>query len=200
MKAVPAGAPMTLGVGETDGVGRVRLGGGSWRPTMGVDRVLIDSYWESLALVRSAHRAARRRKGEQARLDRQHLSSMERDLVWVLKYLETGHPPEHRRGTYRWIVPVDPRTLDTLVKVRTAAGPGEWRALDSQLDRLLALLAPREREAFALVRGQGCSFRETAEYMGLRSSGTASHLVRRAERKLRKAAEHVFVAHPTAYK
>lgn len=153
---------------------------------------LIDEYRESLRLVRHAHRRAKERRDatgdEQAITDCEHLSSMERDLLWTIEYLESGHPPDYHRGVYKWSVPVDPQILKRIVKARTKdETTSRWAALDPTLDELLSLLAPREREAFIMVRGRGISFRQAADYMGVYSSGTVSNLVRRAERKLRRA-------------
>ena len=153
---------------------------------------LIDEYYESLRLVRIARKRAKRRRDghddDQAHSDCEHLSSMERDLLWTIEYLETGHPPDYHRGIYKWSVPVDPQVLKRIVKARTKDETvSRWAVLDPDLDELLSLLAPREREAFIMVRGRGISFRQAAEYMGVYSSGTVSNLVRRAERKLRRA-------------
>lgn len=153
---------------------------------------LIDEYRESLRLVRFAHERAKRRRNEQgderAATDCEHLASMERDLLWTIEYLENGHPPDYHRGVYKWSVPVDPQVLKRIVKARTKDETvSRWAVLDPDLDELLSLLAPREREAFIMVRGRGISFRQAAEYMGVYSSGTVSNLVRRAERKLRRA-------------
>lgn len=61
-----------------------------------------------------------------------------------------------------------------------------WVTSDTKLRNILSSLTPREREAFILIRGQGISFRETARYMGVRSPGTITNLVKRAERKIRR--------------
>ena len=153
---------------------------------------LIDEYYESLRLVRIARKRAKRRRDghddDKAHSDCEQLSSMERDLLWTIEYLETGHPPDYHRGIYKWSVPVDPHILRRIVRVRSLdETESRWVALDPDLDRMLSLLAPREREAFVMVRGRGISFRHTAEYMGLRSPGAVFNMVRRAERKLRRA-------------
>lgn len=158
---------------------------------------LVSEYVESLATVRRAKRKARARATERARVDAQILSGMERDLIWILNYLESGHPPDFRRGAFRWIVPVDPHKLGCMIKARRRDGDtSEWRSFDPDLEDLLAVLTPREREALVLVRGHNCSYREAARYMQV-SDGTVSTLVRRAERKIRRASLRQFVAHPS---
>lgn len=158
---------------------------------------LIDEYRQSLRLVRRAIERSHSRVDDRAEIDRSHLREMEAELVWVLEYLETGHVPDFRKGAYRWIVPVDPSKLRFMVKaVSAATGQADWVALDAGLDRLLSVLTPREREALVLVRGYNCSYREVARYMQV-SDGTVSTLVRRAERKIRRASLRQFVAHPS---
>lgn len=154
---------------------------------------LLEEYLDSLASVRRAQRAAKQRRDnhndEGAALDCQQLSSMERDLLWAIEYIETGRVPDYHRGVHKWTVPVDPQLLQRVVKARGRnETKARWITTDADLSRLLSRLAPREKEAFILVRGQGISFRQTARYMGVRSPGTVSNLVRRAERKLRRAA------------
>lgn len=148
----------------------------------------VDQYRRSLAKVRRAIRRCKARNDEQARLDREHLSTMERELLWVLEYIETGHVPDHHKGAYKWTVPVDPHKIRDMVKVRAKGGAeAEWRSFDERLDALMSVLTSREREAFVLVRGSLCSYREAARYMQVRSVGTVANMVRRAEQKLRKA-------------
>lgn len=152
---------------------------------------LIDEYWASLALVRRTKIAAQKRYREQLSasdaIDCQHLSSMERDLLWAIEYLETGRLPDYHRGIYKWTVPIDPQLLQKVVKVKAKDEPkARWVTSDTNLSNILSSLTPREREAFILIRGQGISFRETARYMGVRSPGTITNLVKRAERKIRR--------------
>jgi DNA-directed RNA polymerase specialized sigma24 family protein len=154
---------------------------------------LLDEYLDSLATVRRALRQAQQRRDnhndEQAALDYQQLTSMERDLLWAVEYLETGRVPDYHRGVHRWTVPVDPQLLQRMIKARAnATAKPRWVTRSPELGELLGILTPREKEAFVLVRGQGISFRQTARYMGVRSPGTVSNLVRRAERKVRRAA------------
>lgn len=153
---------------------------------------LIDEYRESLRLVRRAHQRAKQRRDEdqdeQAALDCQQLSSMERDLQWVIDYLEKGCMPEYHRGAYKWTVPVDPSHLKRMVKAKPKdGGQSRWSTPNVDLRNLLSVLSPREREAFIMVRGRGISYRQAAEYLGV-SPGTVSAMVRRAERKVRRTA------------
>lgn len=152
---------------------------------------LIDEYRESLRLVRLAYQRAQRRLesgDEKAVTDCEHLASMERDLLWTLQYLETGEMPDYHRGIYKWTVPVDPNVLRRIVRAKTLEeSESRWIALDRTFHDLLTILAPREREAFIMVRARGVPFRLAAEYMGIRSPGAVFNMVRRAERKLRRA-------------
>lgn len=165
----------------------------------GVEREqLVDEYRESLRLVRRAIERTRSRVDDTAAIDRSHLRAMEAELVWTLEYLETGHVPNFKRGAYRWIVPVDPDKLRSMAKVRCSiSGEADWFTTDVDLDHLLSVLTPREREALVLVRGHNCSFGEVAKYMGIKSRGAVLNLVRRAERKVRKASLRQFVVHQT---
>lgn len=167
-----------------------------------IERELIDEYRKSLQLVRRAHKRAKRRRDndqdDRAAIDCEHLTSMERDLLWTIQYLESGYPPDYHRAIYKWTVPVDPQMLKRIVKARVpGTDESRWVPLDPTLEKLLSLLSPREREAFVMVRGRGISYRLTAEYMGLRSAGTVSGLVKRAERRLRRALIRYDVAHPS---
>lgn len=165
----------------------------------GVEREqLIDEYRQSLRLVRRAIERARSRVDDTAAIDRSHLRAMEAELVWTLEYLETGHVPDFRRGAYKWIVPVDPHQLRCMAKIKSATNEqADWVTTDVDLDQLLSVLTPREREAFVLVRGHNCTYREVARFMGLRSVGTVANLVKRAERKVRKASSRHFVVRGT---
>jgi len=120
-------------------------------------------------------------------MDYQHLASMERDLHRTIEFLDTGVMPDYHRGAYRCTVPVDPHVLKRCVKVVIPSRGSTWMTFNPELDKLLNLLSPREKEAFVMVRGRGISYRDAADYMDLKSSGAVSTLVRRAERKLRKA-------------
>lgn len=166
---------------------------------------MIEEYLESLRLVRVALRRAKRRRlldpSETADLDCQYLGSMERELLWVIEYLETGEVPdemrsEYKRGTYSRVVPVDPTKLRKMVRGQTTTGKSSgWVTADQDLEALLSILSPREREALVMVRGRGLSFRQAAEYLGVASPGTVANTVRRAERKVRRQALLTGVLH-----
>ena len=157
---------------------------------------LIDQYLKTLAAVRRAKERAGVRGTDRDMIDRDLLAGMERDLLWTIEYLESGHVPDVRRGAYKWVVPVDPCELRRMVKIRSDEG-ADWVSRDAELDQLLSVLTPREREAFILVRGNNCTYREVARYMGVRSVGTVANMVRRAERKVRKSSVRRFVVHQT---
>lgn len=48
---------------------------------------------------------------------------------------------------------------------------------------LLMSLSKREREAFMLIYGQGFTYQEAADFMGLTARSTVSTLVKRAQQK-----------------
>lgn len=129
---------------------------------------------------------ASRPRTEQTEHDLTLISSMEKDVAWVIDYLEGGREPEARKGAGRRLVVLDPAVLDKVAGLQLLPAARELTpAEQKQLDEALALLTDAERQAVQLVLGEGLSYSETAELMGI-SKGNVSTLVERAQRKFRQ--------------
>jgi RNA polymerase sigma-70 factor (ECF subfamily) len=108
------------------------------------------------------------------------------DTQWAIKYMETGHIPGTKWKVARWNredreILFDPQVLDRCFIIPNAA-PEVEEGVRVMLKHLLSCLSAREREAFVLVKGQGFSYQEAAEFIGL-SKGNVYTLIKRAEKK-----------------
>jgi len=112
-------------------------------------------------------------------------------LRYSIEYMEIGKEPGNRRSitnrSYEQrTVPMDPNSYDFLKaavinKVAQNNLSDEKRVL---VDDLLALLTPKQREAFVMVRGNGYSFSQAGKMMKIKETSVQSH-VDRAEKKMR---------------
>ena len=137
-------------------------------------RELIREYRQSLRALR---------KADPVPLCR---GSMVSTTEWAIRYMETGEIPgtKHKVARYNTEdreVLFDPQVLDRVFSVPTAT-PEASEGVRLMLEHLMMCLSRREKEAFLLVKGQGYTHSETAEYMGL-SRGNVYNLLRRAEKK-----------------
>ncbi|HOV79380.1 MAG TPA: sigma factor-like helix-turn-helix DNA-binding protein [Bacillota bacterium] len=135
---------------------------------------LIQEYRESLRILC---------KGKVTSL---YCHSMISDTQWAIKYMETGNIPGSKWTVARWSkedreILFDPQVLDRCFRIPDAA-PEVSEGVRLMLEHLLSCLSPREREAFVLIHGQGFSYQQTADFMGL-SKGSVYNLIKRAEKK-----------------
>lgn len=122
--------------------------------------------------------------------DRKLLGSAADSVRFAITYMERGQHPENRRAVTRLSgeqreVPFDPMNAFFVKQAALQRRTKSELTLAQQdlLDDLLAILTPREREAFMMVRGGGYSFAQAAQLSGV-TKGTTQNLVARAEKKL----------------
>lgn len=113
-------------------------------------------------------------------------SSMVATTEWAIRYMETGEIPGTKHKVARWStedreVLFDPTVMDRVFSLPEAT-PEVSEGVRAMLEHLMMCLSQREKEAFVLVKGQGYTHNEAAEFMGL-SRGNVYNLLRRAERK-----------------
>jgi len=142
----------------------------------------LDEYCESLARVRKLIRRAKENGWE---ADLKILYGMEKDLEWTIEYMVTGYPPPQSTGPYRRAIPVDPQKV-----LVWFAYPPPLPLLPVEQVRLkilaaLDILSPQEKEAYLMVVGEGLSYKETAEIMGVKRATVQSY-VERAKVKISK--------------
>ena len=138
-------------------------------------RELIREYRQSLRALRKANPAPLYR------------SSMVATTEWAIRYMETGEIPGTKHKVARWNtedreVLFDPTVMDRVFSLPAATAPEVSEGVRAMLEHLMMCLSTREREAFVLVKGQGYTHSEAAEFMGL-SRGNVYNLLRRAENK-----------------
>ena len=143
---------------------------------------LIREYRESLRVLR------------RAKVTPLEHGSMISDTEWAIGYMETGHIPETKWTVARWSkedreVLFDPKVLDRCFRV-PKDNPEVSEGVRFMLEHLLMCLSVREREAFVLIYGQGYSYQEAADFMGL-SKGNIYTLIKRAEKKFANYREFV---------
>lgn len=139
---------------------------------------LIREYRESLRALRKAAR-----KADPVPL---YWASMVSSTEWAIRYMETGEIPGTKWSVARWSIEdrevlFDPQVLDRVFTL-PAATPEVSEGVRLMLEHLMMCLSRREREAFMLIKGQGYSYSETAEHMGM-SKGSVYNLIKRAEKK-----------------
>ena len=139
---------------------------------------LIREYRESLRALRTAAR-----KADPVPL---YWASMVSTTEWAIRYMETGEIPGTKHKVARWStedreVLFDPQVLDRVFTL-PAATPEVSEGVRLMLEHLMMCLSRREREAFLLVKGQGYSYQDAADYMGM-SKGSVYNLIKRSEKK-----------------
>lgn len=137
---------------------------------------LIKEYRKSLRLLRSA------------KVVPVEYSSMVSDTQFAIEIMETGKIPGAKWSVARWSkdkreVPVDPLDMAKYLSGREPVESApEWMV--KFLDKLMAELTERERDAYRLVRGELYSFSKAAKIMGC-NRGSVQNFVARAEKKIR---------------
>lgn len=149
----------------------------TWRPSD-----MTSEYQQSLAIVRQCcHR--RRREPTELTI----LRSMEADLEWTIAYMATGDDRVY--GRVSRCVPCDPQQLSRWIEDRQMASP--IRNTDAvRVDVLTVLdeLSPRELETYVMHEGEGLSYGDIAELLGI-SRGTVQGYVKTARAKVQAAKE-----------
>ncbi|MDK8182098.1 sigma factor-like helix-turn-helix DNA-binding protein [Paenibacillus sp. UMB4589-SE434] len=121
------------------------------------------------------------------------LSEMISDREYDLEWMETGRRPGNKRGVERLAAyqrerAVDPIRMQAYIAKTSGGGAVQAHTLsDREIDKVefaLGQLSPRERECYELVRGNGFSYGETANLLGLEKS-TIQWFVEAADTKLR---------------
>lgn len=153
---------------------------------------LIAEYCRSLERVRQGQKRIQAKRGEPEQLKEQLrlLKGMERDLLWVIQWLEQGRQPEPSRGMenrsriqrevlWSQMFESEIRRMEWMESQRERAAYQEKYAWVYQL---LTRLSKSEYEAFVAVRGEGLSFQDTAQLLNCSKSSVQSY-VRRAEQK-----------------
>ena len=139
---------------------------------------LIKEYRESLRVLRSA------------KVVPMHKGAMVSDTLFAIEVMETGRIPGAKWKVARWSkedreVPVDPQLMARYVQNREPIQTApEWKV--KLLEKLMASLTEREKDAYQLVRGQGYSFAQAAQIMKCKK-GAAQSYIRRAEKKIQLA-------------
>jgi DNA-directed RNA polymerase specialized sigma24 family protein len=151
-------------------------------------KILIPQYCESLKKIRSLKNKVKKRHTEQAKADATLISSMERDVEWAIEYMATGYMPLYSEGEYKKTIPVDPQKVLEKIKQPTKQSLPWWKELQLEIEikKILDELTPREIEAFLLVKAEGFSYSEAAEFLEIKKS-TVQTLVERAWEKARRA-------------
>lgn len=140
---------------------------------------LLNEYCSSLDVVRKLIKQA---KTSELMDDLSKLNAMERDLQWSIEYMMTGFPPTIRSSR---CISVDPQKV--LIWF-TTPHPAPILTVERTRQKILSaldILTHQEREAFLMVVGEGLSYREVAEMMGVRRS-TVQCYVERAREKIKK--------------
>ncbi len=149
-------------------------------------RELLKEYRQTYREIKKLRlQVASRPWSEQNEHDLSLISSMERDVEWVVSYLENGCEPDARRGAARRLIVLDPAVLERVMTLQ-ALPAGGGRLTDEQrqqLDAALDVLSEAEREVLQLVLGEGLTHAETADLLGM-SKGNVSTLIARAQAKL----------------
>lgn len=160
---------------------------------------LIEEYRKSLGKVRLGQKKLieKGHRTEQDQEDLRILRSMENDLLWAIKWLESGRQPGNQRGienraTYQreilWsqLSEKEQRQVEwrESQRIRSTCKENKW------LEEMLRKLSKSEYEAFVAVRGEGLSFAQTALLLHC-SKSTVQSYVRRAEEKLRQYRQRV---------
>ena len=145
---------------------------------------LIIEYSESLKGVRHLKRKAIHREDEDGKRDASILSSMERDVEFAIEYMVTGYMPQYSEGQYKKVVPVDPQKLLAYLEAPVKKEMPWYREIliEEKIKELLKDLSPKEREALLLVKGQGFSYGETANYMNLKKATVQTYVDRSYKR------------------
>ncbi len=137
---------------------------------------LLHEYCQSLKNIRQL---IRQTSGPD---DLSTLRSMERDLEWTIEYMVTGYPSKVRS---RRTIPVDPQKVLVHFSEPLHEPTLQIEKIRIQLLTALDILSPQEREAFLMVKGEGLSYGETADLMGI-SKSTVQDYVNRAKAKISK--------------
>lgn len=148
---------------------------------------LIRSYRETYYTIISAKKRAEE-------TEREYLAGMASDVKYVIEWLETGRQPGNRRGVerravYQRTVPIDPIHFQRYLNLNQPLYRRRGYPLTNQdmwqVENVLSVLTPREREVYVLSRGQGLTFQQIASLLGV-SRSTVGKLIERAEGKIRR--------------
>ncbi len=143
---------------------------------------LLNEYCASLADVRKALRKAQK---EGNKGDASLLRAMENDLQWSIEYMVTGFPPVESTGPYKKTIPVDPQKVLVWFTQSHPAPLLPSEKARQQVLSALGILSSQEKEAFMMVVGEGLSYGEAAEMLGV-SRSTAQSYVDRAKVKIKE--------------
>lgn len=119
--------------------------------------------------------------------DKKIISSMIRDLEYVIKWLETGRNPDSRRGIDKHgAYTMDPQILDRIKiqkpKVDVKELPIHQKVM---IEEAIDGLTEKERDAFLMIRVEGLTYEYAAELMNIKKTSIQNHL-QRAEKKIEK--------------
>lgn len=150
-------------------------------------KFLIQEYRVTLKLVEKA------RDNAAEPSERAILGSMMRDLQYAIRWMKSGREPGSNRGVERLAVyqresPYDPMWFEREEYCRRPLYPPVKELSEPrrfELERILDILSPREKEIYKLSRGEGFTFEEIGEMLGI-TKGTINKTVSRAEEKIKK--------------
>ncbi|GED53522.1 sigma-70 family RNA polymerase sigma factor [Brevibacillus borstelensis] len=147
---------------------------------------LLQGYKETRRMLKRMHKEC---QGKYEVTGRQILSSMIREIEWVIEWLETGRRPGNRRGierraSYQKEKLMDPIRMQAFVARSTAGSPSnlsEWQR--QQIEDALCVLSERERDCYLMAYGECFSHAEIARLLGITKSSVDTH-IRRAQKKI----------------
>ncbi|NGP60074.1 sigma-70 family RNA polymerase sigma factor [Paenibacillus thiaminolyticus] len=131
--------------------------------------------------------------------DMSFLSAMISDREYDIEWMETGRRPGNKRGierraAYQRERPVDPLKLQAYIAKTSAGGTVQAdRITDRERERIdfaLGQLSPREREVYSMVEGNGMSYAEVAEILGIHR-GSVQSFLEEAREKMRYHSKQV---------
>jgi RNA polymerase sigma factor (sigma-70 family) len=156
---------------------------------------LLMEYKESLRKIRvlkAKHPQRKVNRSPEEDIRYGYLSNMETSLNFVIQWLSTGRQPGNIRGVermdaYRREVLCDPlwfqeESCDYRLPVKSEGSLPDPRRY-KKVEEALSILTDREKEVFKMSRGEGFSFQEIAELLGI-SRGAVGALIHRAEKRL----------------
>lgn len=165
----------------------------------GIDmKSLLVEYKQSLSNVRKL-----KMKYPKHKLDRNqtqdinygYLSNMETSLTFIIKWLSTGRQPGNIRGVerldaYQREVLYDPSWFGQERFGQAALPVKDENSLpdprrEKRIEEALSVLTEREKEVYKMSRGEGFSFQEIGDMLGI-SRKTVGTLIDRSERKLQR--------------
>ncbi|SFT03594.1 sigma-70 family RNA polymerase sigma factor [Marininema halotolerans] len=159
---------------------------------------LVEEYQGSLKKIREAKKGypAKHERDGQQDIDFGLLSSMERDLQFILKWLTTGRQPGTYQGVerladYQKEVPANPQWFNQGKlghPLKLPASKELEEPVRFRIDEALSLLTVREREVYELSRGEGFTSVEIGEMLAI-SEGAVRKMIQRGEEKIRGTKE-----------